>query len=64
MNFYQNILRKEKEQNEVLKKQKLKEVEHWAKAVKEEEKMAVIKYCETKGEEEMKRITEAIVSRR
>jgi len=45
MNFYQNLLRKEKEHFEIEKKKKLKEVEHWARAMREEEKVAIEKYC-------------------
>jgi len=63
MTFYQNLLRKEKEAAEAEKKRKLKEVEQWARAVKEEEKLAVIKYCEEHGEEEMKQIQKAITER-
>ena len=33
------------------------------RAVKEEEKLAVLKYCETKGEEEVKYIQKAIEER-
>lgn len=54
MNFYQTLLKKEKEQIEQEKKKKLKDVEFWARAVKEEEKTAIEKYCEKYGEEEMK----------
>jgi len=54
------LLRKEKEQNEVVKHQKLKEVKYWAKSVKEEEKVAIEKYCVEHGEEEMKNILKAI----
>lgn len=63
MNFYQNLLRKEKEAFEAQKKQKLKDVEYWARAVREEEKVAVEKYCKEHGEEEMKQIQKAIADR-
>lgn len=45
MNFYQDLLRKEKEAFEGEKKKKIKDVEHWAKAVREEEKVTTEKYC-------------------
>lgn len=54
MNFYQNLLKKEKEQFEAEKKKKLRDVRYWARAVREEEKIAIEKYCEEHGEEEMK----------
>jgi len=41
--FYQNILRKEKEQIEEDKKKKLKDVELWTRSQKEEEKQAIEK---------------------
>lgn len=63
MQFYQNLQKKEKEQVEAMKKQKLKDVEYWAKALKEEEKVTVEKYCEEHGEQEMKQIQKAIQDR-
>lgn len=45
MNFYQDLLKKEKEAFENEKKSKLKEVEFWARAVREEEKVVTEKYC-------------------
>ena len=45
MTFYQTLLRKEKEAIEAEKKKKLKDVEYWARAVREEEKAAVERYC-------------------
>eukprot|EP00347_Sterkiella_histriomuscorum_P021885 403332425 len=63
MNFYQNLLRKEKEQFEVVKKQKLKDTDHWARALREEEKVVIEKYCAEHGEEEMKQIQKAIADR-
>ncbi len=45
MNFYQNMLKKEKEQFEAEKKKKLKDVEYWARAIREDEKVAIEKYC-------------------
>lgn len=46
MNFYQNLLKKEKEQFENEKQKKVKEIEYWARAVREEEKTTIEKYCE------------------
>lgn len=63
MNFYQTMLRKEKEAFETQKKQKLKDVEYWARAIREEEKLAIEKYCQEHGEEEMKQIQKAIQDR-
>jgi hypothetical protein len=63
MQFYQNLLRKEREAAEAEKKKKLKEVEQWARALREEERVAIIKYCEEHGEEEMKQIQKAIADR-
>lgn len=45
MNYYQDLLKKEKEVFENEKKSKLKEVEFWARAVREEEKVVTEKYC-------------------
>ena len=46
-----------------MKKLKIKDVEYWALAVKEEEKVAIEKYCNEHGEEEMKNIQKAIQDR-
>lgn len=46
MTFYQQILKKEKEAFENEKSKKHKEVEFWARAVREEEKAATEKYCQ------------------
>ncbi len=56
-------MRKEKEHFEIEKKKKLKDVEYWARALREEEKVAVEKYCLEHGEEEMKQIQKAIADR-
>lgn len=56
MNYYQNLLKKEKEAFEGEKQRKLKDVEYWARAVREEEKTATEKYAKEHGEEEMKQI--------
>lgn len=63
MTFYQNLLKKEKEAFEVEKQKKAKEVEYWARAVREEEKVAIEKYASEHGEEEMKQIQKAIKDR-
>ena len=39
--FYQNVLKKEREQAEEDKKKKLREVELWNRALREEEKIAI-----------------------
>lgn len=39
--FYQNVLRKEREQFEEDKKKKLREVELWSRAMREEEKISI-----------------------
>ena len=54
MNFYQMLLKKEKEAFEGEKQKKIKDVEYWARAVREEEKTAIEKYAKEHGEEEMK----------
>lgn len=54
LQFYQNLLKKEKEAFEAVKKNKLREVEQYAKAYREEEKIATEKYASEHGEEEMK----------
>ena len=54
MTFYQGILKKEKEQFDAEKSKKLKEVDYWARALREEEKVAMERYCNEHGEEEMK----------
>ena len=44
--FYKEVLRKEKEQVEEDKKKKLREVELWTRAVREEEKLVIEQYAE------------------
>ena len=56
MTFYANYLKKEKDAIEVEKKKKIKEVEWWARALREEEKLKTEAYCRTHGEEEVKGI--------
>ncbi len=63
MNFYQNLLKKEKDQFEIEKQKKVKDVEYLARAVREEEKVVIEKYCAEHGVEEMKMIQKAITER-
>lgn len=58
--FYQNVLRKEREQIEEDKKKKLREVELWTRAQREEEKLAVEQYAEKHGDDETKELQESI----
>jgi hypothetical protein len=51
--FYQGVLRKEREQAEEDKKKKLREVELWTRALREEEKIAIQNYAENHGDKEM-----------
>lgn len=50
------MLRKEAEHSEEQKKKKAKDVELWARALREEEKIAIVKHCEEHGEDEMQQI--------
>lgn len=63
LQFYQNLLRKEAEQSEEQKKKKARDVDLWARAIREEEKIAIIKHCEEHGEDEMQQIKQAIMDR-
>ena len=63
MNFYQMLLKKEKEAFEGEKQKKIKDVEYWARAVREEEKLAIEKYAKEHGDEEMKQIQKAVRER-
>ena len=45
MAFYSNILKKEREKFELNKTQKVNDTEIWTRAVKEEEKKVMEKYC-------------------
>jgi len=47
------VLKKEREQIEEDKKKKLREVELWTRAVREEEKIAIEKYAADHGDSEM-----------
>jgi len=58
--FYQNVLKKEREQVEEDKKKKLREVELWTRALREEEKLAIEKYSREHGDKEMEQIKESI----
>jgi hypothetical protein len=63
MNYYQMLLKKEKEAFEGDKQKKVKDIEYWARAVREEEKTAIEKYAKEHGEEEMKQIQKAVRER-
>jgi len=56
-------LRKEAELSEEQKKKKARDVDLWARAVREEEKISIIKHCEEHGEDEMQQIKQAIMDR-
>ena len=60
INFYQTILKREKELFEQKKNQKRNDVEIWNMAVREEEKKAMEKYCKDHGQEEVEHIKKAI----
>lgn len=58
--YYQAVLKKEREQIEEDKKKKLREVELWTRAVREEEKIAIEKYAADHGDTEMEQIQASI----
>lgn len=60
MSMYQDLLRKEREQFEIVKSQRRNDVEIWARAKKEEERIAMKKFCEEHGKEELEQIQKAI----
>ena len=60
MDYYQNLLKKEKESIEENKNKKKKDVEIWARSLREEEKAHIIKYANDHAEKEMQQISEAI----
>lgn len=60
MDVYQGLLKKEKEQIEEEKKKKIKEVELWARSLREEEKLAIEKFAKDHGDKEMEQIAESI----
>jgi hypothetical protein len=51
--FYQGVLKKERDQIEEEKKKKLRGVELWNRALREEEKKATVEYAKTHGVKEM-----------
>jgi hypothetical protein len=57
---YQNFIMKEREAIEEQKKKKLRDVELWNRAVREEEKIAVEKYAKEQGDKEIQQIEESI----
>jgi len=63
MDFYQTVLRKEREQFEVIKNKKMNDVEIWTRARKEEELSVMKKYCEEHGKEDLEHIQKAIEER-
>ena len=63
MTFYANILRREREAFELNKTKKQNDVEIWTRAVKEEEKQAMEKYCAEHGKAEIEQIQKAIADR-
>lgn len=54
------MLKKEREQIEEEKKKKLREVELWTRALREEEKIAIEKYAEQHGDKEIEQIQASI----
>lgn len=63
MAFYANILKKDKEAFELNKTKKVNDVEIWTRAVKEEEKTAMEKYCAEHGQKDIEQIQKAIADR-
>ena len=63
IDYYQSLLQKEREQIEEDKKKKLKEIELWTRATREEEKLAVEKYAKEHGEKEIELIRSTIMER-
>lgn len=49
MAFYSNILKKDRERFEMNKTKKVNDVEIWTRAVKEDEKLEMEKYCAEHG---------------
>jgi hypothetical protein len=60
MNFYQNVLKREKEAYDIQKNKKVNDVEIWARALKEEESIALKDYCQREGNKQMENIRKAI----
>lgn len=63
MGFYAAILKKDREAFELNKIKKSNDVEIWTRAVKEEEKIAMDKYCSENGQKEIEQIQKAIADR-
>ena len=63
MAFYANILKKDKEAFELNKTKKVNDVEIWTRAVKEEEKASMEKYCAEHGQADIEQIQKAIADR-
>lgn len=63
MNFYQKVVRSEKEKVEEKKNQKVNNVEIWARALREEESKAMKDYCDKNGQQEMENIKKAIMEK-
>lgn len=53
MAFYTNLLKRDRDAFELNKTKKVNDVEIWSRAVKEEEKLAMEKYCSEHGQEEI-----------
>jgi len=49
MAFYTNLLKRDRDAFELNKTKKVNDVEIWSRAVKEEEKIAMEKYCSEHG---------------
>ena len=56
MNFSQILLKKDMEQFENEKKKKIKDLEYWTRAIREEEKIAILKYAIEHDDEEISQI--------
>ena len=56
--FYQSVLTKERERIEEDKKKKLREVELWTRAIREEEKIVVEQYAVSGAKDEVERMRE------
>ena len=63
MAFYSNVLKKDRDAFELHKTQKVNDVEIWTRAVKEEEKLTMEKFCAEHGQSEVELIQKAIVDR-
>jgi len=63
MTYYENLLKRDREAFELNKTRKANDVEIWTRAVKEEEKAAMEKYCNEKGQQDIAAIQKAIIDR-